>query len=113
MTENQENKPEVGFRVRLWFAFALADLAAGEVVPDSWRDHIPSVDINLLRPVGVPHLSNIFLSPNILFPGALSVTTDDGPRRGAPFIYKFAWFLCAPPSSGTCCATSFAEDSHA
>jgi len=62
MTENQENEPEVGYHICLWFAFTLADLAVGEVMPDSWRDHIPSVDINLLCPVGVSHLLINFFS---------------------------------------------------
>ena len=51
MIDNQENEPEVGYRARLWFAFALARLDPGEVVPASWMAHIPEVNVDLLRPV--------------------------------------------------------------
>jgi len=53
MIDNQENKPEVGYRVCLWFVFALARLDPGEVTPASWKVHIPEVNADLLRPVSL------------------------------------------------------------
>jgi hypothetical protein len=51
MIDNQENKPEVSYRVCLGFVFALSCLDPGEVAPPSWRVHIPEVNADLLRPV--------------------------------------------------------------
>jgi hypothetical protein len=51
MIDNQENEPKVGYRIRLWFVFALARLDPGEVAPASWRVHIPEVNTDLLQPV--------------------------------------------------------------
>jgi hypothetical protein len=59
MIDNQENEPEVGYRIRLWFVFALARLDPGEVTPPSWRVHIPEVNADLLQPVS----PCIFLMP--------------------------------------------------
>jgi hypothetical protein len=59
MIDNQENEPKVGYRVCLWFVFALARLDPGEVAPPSWRVHIPKVNADLLRPVS----PFIFLMP--------------------------------------------------
>lgn len=53
MIDNQENEPEVGYRARLWFAFAVSRLDPGEVVPPSWMVHIPEVNVDLLRPVSL------------------------------------------------------------
>jgi hypothetical protein len=73
MSENQENELEVGFRTCLWFVFALAHLDAGGTVPDSWRTHIPEVDMDRLRPVSLIFCLSYILSTVFIFLGTLLV----------------------------------------